>query len=170
MGATVGDEVDRRVMDAAEALVAAFDALREARLALDDPRLSSGHDTQRGQGFSQATNRVESAARRAEEALRKCTVAAAAGRSPAAFAAYRLGDSRLAAARGELRGAARENEASGKAAHLSIAVVLIEQGLDATKDLIFVPEPGAAAPRGGNERPDEHAVFIPSLTNRPGSE
>ena len=47
------------------------------------------------QGFSQATNRADGAVRRVEEALRKCTVAAAAGRNPASFAAYRLADSRL---------------------------------------------------------------------------
>lgn len=141
----MGEEVDRRVMDAAEALVGAFDAAREARLALDDPRISSGHETQRNQGFSQATNRIEAAVRRAEEALRKSTVAAAAGRSPASFAAYRQADSRLAGARAELRGAARETDPPGKAAHLSIAVVLIEQCLDAAKDLIFVPAPPSAS-------------------------
>ncbi|HEY7296212.1 MAG TPA: hypothetical protein VH916_14300, partial [Dehalococcoidia bacterium] len=133
----MGEEVDKRVMDGADALVAAFDALREAKLALDDPRLSSPAETQRNQGFSQASNRVESAAKRSEEALRKCIVAASVNRSPGHFFCYRQADGRLGSARVELRSAAREDDPSSKAARLSVAVALIEQGLDAAKDLIF---------------------------------
>jgi hypothetical protein len=155
----MGDEVDRRVMEATEALVSAFDALREARLALDDPRLASGVEQQRNQGFSQATNRIEGCAKRAEEALRRSIVAASVGRSPAAFACYRQADTRFAGARGELRGAGRESDPSGRAAHLSVALALIEQGLDATKDLIF----NASDARSDEQRTaqDGGAVFAP---------
>lgn len=155
----VGEEVDRRVMDATEALVAAFDALRDARLTLDDPRLASGAEQHRNQGFSQATNRIEGCAKRAEEALRKSIVAASVGRSPASFACYRQADGRFAGARGELRGAARESEPSGRVAHLSVALALIEQGLDAAKDLIFnAPEQRSTEQQLAQ---DGGAVFAP---------
>lgn len=154
----MGEEVDKRVMEAADALVAAFDGLREAKLALDDPRLSSSADQQRNQGFSQAANRTESAARKAEEALRRALVAAAVRRNPADFACYRLADGRLAGARAEWRSAAREEDASGKAARLSIAVALLEQGLDAAKDLIFGEAPAADAAANGSE--GSAAMFV----------
>ncbi len=163
----MGEEVDKRVMDGADALVAAFDALREAKLALDDVRLSSPVEAQRNQGFSQASNRVEGAAKKGEEALRKCIVAASASRSPGHFQCYRQADGRLASARSELRGAAREDDPSSKAARLSVAVALIEQGLDASKDLIF-GDPSAYASRPPGNGADEGTALFTRGIPRPG--
>ena len=155
-------------MEAADALVGAFDALREAKLALDDPRLSSSSDQQRNQGFSQAANRTESAAKKGEEALRRALVAAAVRRSAADFACYRLADGRLAGARAEWRSAAREEDASGKAARLSIAVALLEQGLDAAKDLIFREAADAEAAANGFD--DSAAMFVRTAQRPPAGQ
>jgi hypothetical protein len=160
---TMGEDVDRRLMDAADGLVAAFEALREAKLAMDDPRLSAAADQQRNQGFSQVTNRVENGAKKAEEALRKAIIAAAPGRNPAHFACYRQADARLASARAELRGAAREDDPSGRAARLSVAIALVDQGLDVAKDLIFCGPPLAASPA---DQPEAQAVFA-RIASRP---
>ncbi|HLZ69462.1 MAG TPA: hypothetical protein VKV26_06060 [Dehalococcoidia bacterium] len=164
----MGEEVDKRVMDGTDTLVAAFDALREAKLALDDVRLSSPVEAQRNQGFSQASNRVEGAAKKGEEALRKCIVAASVSHSPAHFLCYRQADGRLASARAELRGAAREDDVSSKAARLSVAVALIEQGLDATKDLIFA-EPSAPSSRAPGNGAEEGAALYARGGTRTGA-
>ncbi len=164
----MGEEVDKRVMDGADALVGAYDALREAKLALDDPRLSSPVEAQRNQGFSQATNRVEGAAKKSEEALRKCIVAASVGHNAGHFLCYRQADGRLASARAELRSAAREDDPSSKAARLSVAVALIEQGLEASKDLIF-GDPAAYTGRPPANGSDEGAALFTRSMPRPGA-
>jgi hypothetical protein len=157
----MGEEVDKRVMEATDSLVVAFDAVREAKQALDDPRLSSQTDQQRNQGFSQASNRVENASKKAQEALRKSVVAASVSRNPVHFACFRQADARLAGAQAELRSANREDDASSRAAHLSIAIALLEQGMDAAKDLIFCPTELTAS--GSVARDDSSAGFA-----RPG--
>lgn len=163
----MGEEVDKRVMDATDALVVAFDALRDAKLALDDPRLSSPVEAQRNQGFSQATNRVEGAAKKSEEAVRKGIVAASVNHHPGHFRCYRQADGRLASARAELRSAGREDDPSSKAARLSVAVALVEQGLDASKDLIF-GDPAAYAGPPANGIDEGAGLFARTLPRSGG--
>ena len=163
----MGEEVDKRVMEGTDSLVAAYDALREAKLALDDVRLSSPVEAQRNQGFSQASNRVEAAAMKGDEALRMCIVAASVNHNAGHFLCYRQADGRLASARAELRSAGREEDPSSKAARLSVAVALIEQGLDAAKDLIF-GDPAAYALRPPATGMEEGASLFARSPLRPG--
>jgi TonB family protein len=85
----MNEEQSKRLSEAAESILQASEALEEARDAIGDRRFESDQERDRSAAAQQMTSRLDNAGKRIEDAVRKGTVAAAAGLRPGAFARYR---------------------------------------------------------------------------------
>lgn len=101
----MNDEQSKRLSDAAEMLVQAWEALDEARAMFSDRRFESEQERERMVAGQQMAARLDNAGKRIEEAVRKAAIAAAAAGRPGAWLRYQ-----------ESIAAAREGRQLGRAA------------------------------------------------------
>ncbi len=78
----MNDEQSRRLAEAADAIIAASDALEEARVSTDDGTFAKEFERERLAAAQRMAARVEVAARKTEEAVRRATIAGAATAAP----------------------------------------------------------------------------------------
>jgi hypothetical protein len=134
----MNEEQSKRTADAAEAIVSAAEALDEAREASNDRRFDSEQERDRQAATQQLGSRVESAAKRIDEAVRKGAVAAAVAGRAGGFDRYR-----------EAAAAAREGRALGRTisdqdgtparrARAEEALERLAQALQTASELVFV--------------------------------
>ena len=120
----MNDEQSKRVADAADAVLQANEALSEARDSTKDPRLESTQDRDRTQAAQQMASRLDNAAKRIEDALRRGALAAATLGTPGAFARY---SEAVAAARSGRETARSIQDADGTPAKVGAAEVALGQ-------------------------------------------
>ena len=101
----MNDEQSKRLSDAADSLVQAWEALDEANDTFGDRRFDSEQEHERMVAGQQMASRLDGAGKRIEEAVRKATIAAAATGRPGAWLRYQ-----------ESIAAAREGRQLGKSA------------------------------------------------------
>ncbi|HEX6030220.1 MAG TPA: hypothetical protein VFY90_02235 [Tepidiformaceae bacterium] len=101
----MNDEQSKRLSEAADTLVQAWEALDEAREALGDRRFESDQERERMVAAQQMASRLDNAGKRIEDALRKGAIAAAAAGRTGAWPRYQ-----------ESIVAAREGRQTGKSA------------------------------------------------------
>lgn len=109
----MNDEQSKRLSDAAESLVQAYEALDEARDTFADRRFDSEQERERMVAGQQMASRLDAAGKRIEEAVRKATIAAAATGRAGAWLRYQ--ESIMAAREGRQMGKSA-SEADGSAA------------------------------------------------------
>jgi hypothetical protein len=100
----MNEEQTKRLAEAAESLLQAASAVEDARDAVNDRRFDSEADRDRSAAATQMANRIDSAAKRLDDAIHKGTVASAALARPGAYQRYR-----------EAAAAAREGRVIGRA-------------------------------------------------------
>jgi hypothetical protein len=133
----MNEEQSKRLSDAAESLLQASDALDDARDAVNDRRFESETERDRSTAASQMANRLDSAGKRMEDAIRKATVAAAALARPGAFARYREGITATREGRSLGRGAVEQDGSANKRAAGQEALTRLEAALAIAAVLVF---------------------------------
>ena len=101
----MNDEQSRRLAEAADAIIGAGEAIEEARASTDDSAFGKELERERAAAAQRMASRIEAAARKTEDALRKATVAAATVETPNAWSAYRDAVTAIRAARTAARSA-----------------------------------------------------------------
>ena len=133
----MNDEQSKRLAEAADAVLQANEALSEASESMNDPRLESGQDRERSRAAQQLASRLDNAAKRIEDGLRRGALAAATLGTPGAFARYREA---VAAARAAREAARAIPDADGTAQKREAADAAMQQlttALEGATALVF---------------------------------
>lgn len=133
----MNDEQSKRLSDAADAVIAASDALDEARDALADRRFESELERERMQAAQQMTSKIDNAAKRIEDAVRKGTVAAAAMARTGSYARYREAIDAVKAGRAAGKAAGEQDGTVNKRARGTEAVGLLDAALNHAAAIVF---------------------------------
>ncbi len=133
----MNDEQSKRLSDAADAVIQASDALDEAREALGDRRFDSELERERLQAAQQMTGKIDAAAKRIEEAVRKGTIASAALDRRGAYARYREAMGAVRSGRSTGKAAGEQDGSVNKRAKGTEAVALLEAALAAAAVIVF---------------------------------
>ncbi len=131
------EEADKRLVEAADAVIGASELLGEARSTLDDPRFGSEKEPERLQAFQAAQRATENAVKKLEEALKKATVAAAVRGASGAFAQYRAVGDKLTLARAELKAAPNADGGAAKQERLRAGIGAADEALAIVQGLVF---------------------------------
>jgi hypothetical protein len=133
----MNDEQSKRLSEAADALIQASDALEEARETMNDRRFDSEQERDRIQAAQQMTGKLDNAGKKVDDAVRKCTVAAAATGRPGTFAAYKAADLAVREARGLARRSGDQDGTAAKKAMAAEAVTKVEGALASAAVIVF---------------------------------
>jgi hypothetical protein len=133
----LNDEQSKRLSDAADAVIQASDALDEARDALSDKRYDSELERERLQAAQQMTGKIDAAAKRIEEAVRKGTIAAAALDRGGAYARYREAMAAVRSGRTTGKAAGEQDGSVNKRASGTEAVALLDTALAEAAAIVF---------------------------------
>lgn len=133
----MNDEQSKRLSDAADAVIAASDALDEARDALADRRFESELERERTQAAQQMTSKIDAAAKRIDDAVRKGTIAAAALARTGAYARYREAIDAVKAGRAAGKSAGEQDGTVNKRARGAEAVALLDTALSHAAAIVF---------------------------------
>ncbi len=133
----MNEEQSKRLSEAAESILQASEALEEARDAIGDRRFESDQDRDRSAAAQQMTSRLDNAGKRIEDAVRKGTVAAAAGLRPGAFARYREAWTAVREGRGLARTAADQDGSANKKLRGQEALARLEDALEGAATIVF---------------------------------
>jgi hypothetical protein len=133
----MNDEQSKRLSDAADALIQASDALEESRETMNDRRFESEQERERTQAAQQMASKLDAAGKKVDDAVRKCTVAAAATGRPGTFAAYKAADAAIREGRGLARRAGDQDGTQAKKAMATEAMTKIEGALDNAATIVF---------------------------------
>ncbi len=133
----MNDEQSKRLSDAADAVVSASEALDEAREALADRRFDSDLERERMQAAQQMTSKIDSAAKRIDEAVRKGTIAAAALARTGAYARYREAIDAVKSGRAAGKAAGEQDGTVNKRAKGTEAVSLLDAALGHAAAIVF---------------------------------
>ena len=133
----MNDEQSKRLSDAADAVIQASDALDEARDALNDKRFDSELERERVQAAQQMTGKIDAAAKRIEDAVRKGTVASAALARAGAYARYREAMAAVRSGRATGKTAGEQDGSVNKRAGGTEAVALLDTALSAAAVIVF---------------------------------
>jgi|GEM_PF-1290994 len=146
----MNDEQSKRIAEAAEAIVQATEALEDAREVLQDRRFESDVERERQAASGLLASRVDSAARRIEDAVRKSAVAAAAAARPGAYERYK--EAIAAAGKGRSLGKTITDQdgSPAKRARAEEAIGQLSLALDIAAGLVFTKDESLP-----EERPDE---------------
>ncbi len=125
----MNEEESRRVSLAAEAVLRATDSLEEARTALRDERWDSGQERDRQQAAGTAAGRLEKAAGKIEEALRRGAVAAAVSGRNGAYPRYRGAATALREGRAAARSSREQDGTQARRARAEEALEQLEAAL-----------------------------------------
>jgi len=133
----MNDEQSKRLSEAADAVLQAADALEEARDAVNDRRFDSEQERDRMQAAQQMTGKIDNAAKRIEDAVRRGTIAGAALGRAGAYARYR--EATAAAREGRTLGkaAADQDGSANKRAKGSEAIARLEAALNLSAAIVF---------------------------------
>lgn len=133
----MNDEQSKRLAEAAEAVLRATDALDEARAAFDDKRFESEQERVRLQAAQQVVSRLDAAAKRVDDGLRKAAVASAALAREGGYARFR--EARAALQQGQTAAAESINEdgIAAKRARAEEALGMLEGALAGAAALVF---------------------------------
>ncbi len=133
----MNDEQSKRLSDAADALIAAADALDEARESITDRRFDSEQERDRMAAGTQMSSRLDNAGKRVEDALRKAAVAAAASGRGGAWQPYRAATLEVREGRTLGRGAAEADGSANKRVRGQEAWDRLDAALTAAAGLVF---------------------------------
>lgn len=133
----MNDEQSKRLADAADALVQAADALEEARAAAADSRFDSEQERDRQAASQQLVAKVDGAAKRIEEAIRKGTTAAGAAGRSGGYQLYRQGSGSVRKGRTLGRTIADQDGTSAKRTRADEALQQLDEALEAAAGLVF---------------------------------
>ena len=133
----MNDEQSKRLSDAADAVIQASDALDEARDALGDKRFDSDLERERLQAAQQMTGKIDAAAKRIEEAVRKGTIAAATLDRGGAYARYREAIGAVRSGRTTGKAAGDQDGSTNKRARATEAVDMLDAALAAAAVMVF---------------------------------
>jgi hypothetical protein len=131
------EEADKRLVEAADSVMTANEALTEARNTVGDTRFASEREQERTQAFQAAQKAADNTVKRLEESLKKATIAAALKGTPGAFAAHGAAAQYLATARNELRLAANADGMAAKQEKLRATVAASEAAINVVQGLVF---------------------------------
>lgn len=133
----MNDEQSKRLSDAADAVISASEALDEARDTLSDRRFDSEMERERQQAAQQMAAKIDAAAKKIDEAVRKGTIAAAALGRTGAYARYREAVEAVKAGRATGKTAADQDGTVNKRAKGTEAVTLLDTALNAAAAIVF---------------------------------
>ena len=131
-------EAERRLAEAADAIMSSVAALAETLDGLNDSRLGAESVQVRQQAMSSVLSRGEQAVRRLEEALKKATIAAAATRVGGAYSRYKEAHSALADAQAYMSMVRDADGTPAKLEKLRSAYAALERALDVAQSFVFV--------------------------------
>ncbi|MBE7520439.1 MAG: hypothetical protein HS107_14465 [Thermoflexaceae bacterium] len=133
----MNDEQSKRLSDAADAVIAASEALDEAREALADRRFDSELERERLQAAQQMTSKIDAAAKRIDDAVRKGTIAAAALARTGAYARYREAVDAVKAGRATGKAAGEQDGTANKRTMGNEALGRLDTALNAAAAIVF---------------------------------
>jgi len=133
----MNDEQSKRLSDAADAVIQASDALDEAREALGDKRFDSDLERERLQAAQQMTGKIDAAAKRIEEAVRKGTIAAAALDRGGGYVRYREAIGAVRSGRTTGKAAGDQDGSVNKRARGTEAVATLDAALSSAAAIVF---------------------------------
>ncbi|MCC7366636.1 MAG: hypothetical protein IT303_19920 [Dehalococcoidia bacterium] len=135
----MNEEQSKRLADAADSLVQAAEALDDARELLTDTRFESEQDRDRVAASQNLASRVDNAAKRIQDAIRKGVVAGGATGRPGAYQRYR--EATLAAREGRAlaRTISEQDGSASKRTRGEEAIARLETALDVAVMLVFLP-------------------------------
>ncbi len=133
----MNDEQSKRIAEAAEAVVQATEALDDAREVLQDRRFDSDVERERQAASGLLASRVDGAARRIEDAVRKSAVAAATTARAGAYKRYM--EAAAAANKGRSLGKTITDQdgSPAKRARAEEAIEELNRALQTAADLVF---------------------------------
>jgi hypothetical protein len=133
----MNDEQSKRLSEAADAIIQASDALEEARETMADRRFESEQERDRTQAAQQMTGKLDGAGKKVDDAVRKCTMAAAAAGRPGTFAAYKAADLAIREGRSLARRSGDQDGTAAKKAMAGEAMAKIEGALASAATIAF---------------------------------
>ncbi len=133
----MNDEQSKRLSDAADAVIQASDALDEAREAVNDKRFDSDLERDRLQAAQQMVGKIDGAAKRIDDAVRKGTIAAAALARAGAYARYRAATEASRDGRALGKASGEQDGSANKRAKGQEAIAKLEVALAAAATIIF---------------------------------
>lgn len=136
----MNEEQSKRLAEAADSLLQATDSLEDARDVVNDKRFDSDSDRDRSAAAIQMANKLDSAGKRIEEALRKATVAAAALARNGAYARYVEGVHAAREGRALARRSSDQDGSDNKRAAGQEALGKLEAALQIAAHLTFPNE------------------------------
>ncbi len=136
----MNEEQSKRLAEAADAVLQSAEAVEEASAALSDPRFESDQERDRTQAAQQAASKLENAAKRTQDALRKAAVAAASSAQVGVYEIYQGGATAAAASRDAAKGISNEDGSANKQARAQQSMESLRTALAAAVGLVF---PGA---------------------------
>lgn len=134
----MNDEQSKRLSEAADALLQARDAVEDARQSISDARFDSELERERTSAAQLMASKIETAAKRSDDAIRKGGIAAAACGRPGGFALYRTASLASREGRALGRTAADADGAANKRARGTDAVAKLDEALAAAARIVFV--------------------------------
>ncbi|MBI2764492.1 MAG: hypothetical protein HYX53_01130 [Chloroflexi bacterium] len=133
----MNDEQSKRLADAADAVIAATEALDEARDALADKRFDGEQERDRVAAGQQLSSKLDNAGKRIEESIRKGTIAAAAIGRTGAYQRYRDAWAAVREGRALGRSAADQDGAANKRARGQEAADKLDTALTGAAFIVF---------------------------------
>lgn len=136
----MNEDQSKRLGEAADAVISAAEALEEARAALEDKRFESEQERERLQACQQVASRLDGAAKRIEEALRKGTVASAASGRTGAYPRYVGGAEAAREGRATARLSMEQDGTVAKRAMARESLAQLEAALTTAAAIVFGDE------------------------------
>jgi hypothetical protein len=134
----MNDEQSKRLGEAADALIQAGDTLDEARETINDRRFDGDVERDRVAAAQQMSSKIDNAAKKVDEAIRKGAVAAAACGRAGAYALYREALWAAREGRGLGRSATEQDGSANKRARATEAVAKLESAIAVAARIVFV--------------------------------
>ena len=136
----MNEEQSKRLADAADAVLQSAEAVAEAVAALDDPRFNGEQERDRSQAAQQAASRLDNAAKKVQDALRKGAIAAASTAHVGTYQSYQRGAAAALISREDAKSIANEDGSANKQAKAQQSLESLETALAAAVGLVFVSD------------------------------
>lgn len=133
----MNEDQSKRLAEAADSVLNAADALEEAREALNDRRFESEQDRERTQAVQHVVNRLDGAARRIDDALRKAIVAAATLDREGLYDRYRSGSAAVREARNLARTAPDQEGAAARRERAGESLARLDAAMTTAAGVVF---------------------------------
>ncbi len=133
----MNDEQSKRLSEATDALILANDALKDARDACNDARFERDTDRERLAAAQQMGSKVDAAAKRLEEAVRRSTVAAAANGRAGAWPRYQEAVAKAREGRAKAKSVPESDGVPARRTAATEGVALMEAALAQAAAIVF---------------------------------